>query len=255
MLMGIKRSGGKIGVESVGKVVAARSFSDEEGTLGTRAHALLKSTPDFMKVRVWNLFLSRHREILTSVRIPWYIPEWLGGVGLPVLEPFGKGIDGENIQLLEHAQELPSKHSPSDLDRRIAQAIMFGWKDRRPKRPVLESSWHVREVSSQRLKGLTPVLGLSDEELSAAERLNGYLAVEALFTSDKDSLYDPRDAVSTLRHNERLWRHYLRQGSLPGPIPDGKLWAVQAHEALAVNHILDMSDVVFDWFLPSSRGM
>jgi len=77
LMMGYKKSG------AGGKV----SATDSDGTtLGALARELYANCPEGLKVEVMKSFIENNLETLKSGKlrnIPWYAPEWIGGVGLP----------------------------------------------------------------------------------------------------------------------------------------------------------------------------
>jgi hypothetical protein len=78
-----------------------------EGTIGSRAHELIRTCPDlwikgykgepsfFLRERVLSLFMSskKNRSELESKFIPYHIPENMGGVGLPCVGKFQPSIE------------------------------------------------------------------------------------------------------------------------------------------------------------------
>jgi hypothetical protein len=69
-------------------------------SIGERAHELMRTCPETLKEVVLSTYMGRHLKTLMSLNLPWYIPEYLGGLGLPI-------IPG-------------TKHEPNDLQLRIA---------------------------------------------------------------------------------------------------------------------------------------
>jgi len=58
-------------------------ISNEIHTLGTRARELKSTCPLKRWPAVKSLFIKQNWELLTKHPLPWFLPEWLGGLGLP----------------------------------------------------------------------------------------------------------------------------------------------------------------------------
>lgn len=150
------------------------------------------------------MFLSAHAKVLKALRVPWYIPQWLGGVGLP------SGPWGE----------------PSELDRRIAHRILLNWKKEKPKEiRHRQVPWRVWELAEKRLPRprYTTQKSVFTEQYSQTVALK---CIDLLF-DPKIKLEDLKENLSPsgikkhLRHNQKLWTP--RKEALPRPLTDGEL--------------------------------
>lgn len=101
LMTGQKRSGAKVGMQDQ---------ADPRNNIGTRARLLINSCPESIQEKVMKIFIKKHKDVLTKMRLPWYLPEWIGGVGLPI----------------------GSWGGPSELDLRLAQKVLFNWAKERP---------------------------------------------------------------------------------------------------------------------------
>jgi hypothetical protein len=102
LLYGLKRSQGRTGLNDQTRV---------DNNLAARSRKLIEFGPERLKEVLMKRFIKHHRKLLEKAKgLPWFIPTWLGGWGLP------SGSWGE----------------PSELDRRLARSILFNWKLRRP---------------------------------------------------------------------------------------------------------------------------
>jgi len=150
----------------------------------------------------------KHSKLLKASRLPWYIPRWLGGLGLP----------------LPHGEEL------SKTDLKIAKAIIMGWKENRPVSLSTGNlnQWKVRDRSQKVVKG-REVQGLSDRLdplVKNYERFVGRQTINLMLTSgvNLDDLFDsdPQTGRSgaALRRNRELWDPSKRKDTRPlnGPI-------------------------------------
>jgi hypothetical protein len=201
LMSGIKRSGAAVGLGDL---------DDPRSTLGNRARELLRYCPESLHESVMQRFLTNHRTLLDSTRLPWYIPEWLGGVGLP------SGPWGE----------------PSELDRRIARRILFEWTAK--KHPIQlghkETNWKCWQLASDKLPPpvYTNVKGKHTEEYSSVV---GKKVIDLLFDSDIDisDLHKRLEkgketsAAKAIRINAKLWRPKKNEKLLPQPMTDEEL--------------------------------
>lgn len=196
LLLGLKRSqASKTGLNDQ---------QSREDDLATRARMLVYSAPEKRKTEVMKLFLRAHEKVLKTLRVPWYIPQWLGGVGLP------SGPWGE----------------PSELDRRIAHRILLQWKKERPiEIRHRQVPWKVWEMAQKRLR---PPKYFS-QKTSFTEEYQHAVAMKCI-----DLLFDPHVKLGDLksdikavgikkqlRHNQKLWTP--RSETLPRPLTDGEL--------------------------------
>lgn len=254
LLFGLKRSGEIVGADSV--VSAGR-----DGTLGARCRDLLRTCPADLKVPVMSTFLRYHHDILTSVKVPWYVPESWGGVGLPTV------IQDSEIP---DPGEVPTfvQWGPHELDLRVAARLRECPKDvnGRPKYPVQRPpaswvDWPVHKAVMEQLPYLQWGHPSATQERDFA-RLYGQLCVDRLFNapesfwnlkaelvvvggpcalcgeSQKDhddsthefqSLPHPKilkhqkHVMQVLRSNERSWRSARQHGNLPPPLSPSTL--------------------------------
>lgn len=51
-------------------------------TLGTLHNDLLRTCPEEVWTAAHKMFLKKHKDELSKYKVPWYVPEWLGGFGL-----------------------------------------------------------------------------------------------------------------------------------------------------------------------------
>jgi hypothetical protein len=150
----------------------------------------MKLAPENLQWIVDLEFIKQNWRVLNSTRLPWRIPEWLGGLGLTG----------------------PGSREPSRVDRQIAHRILMNWKTERPI-PInkANASWNIRRLAEKRM--VEPYY-TSRREFSGVEQWNalvGKKCIDLLFDSDvhlSDLLVetDPQEGMKrTLRHNERLW--------------------------------------------------
>jgi len=122
LMFGFKRSS-----EGGSSTVGLNDILDvgEASSLGARCRDLISCCPRSCRDRVMLGFLKRHKEVLEKVRVPWYVPEEFGGVGLPSFL--------SDRELASGLTSLPSKpdFGPSELDRRVFIRLREKQHDRR----------------------------------------------------------------------------------------------------------------------------
>jgi hypothetical protein len=179
LVRGLKRSGG------------GASLAEDGGrwTVGARYREMMRTCPEDMKEMAHREFVKHNN--LDEYKIPWFMPEWIGGLGL----------------LYEG-----TPHRPSDLDRRIATRILLHWHEIRPfNLSQSPKSWRVWELAQKAAPRpyYSPVRTYGTMERT---EMLGEFAVNLLFDSNysMDDLYNSEErggvAKRCLRHNERLWR-------------------------------------------------
>jgi hypothetical protein len=192
LLMGQKRSGAK----------SSSHYSQEANfTFGARYRELIRTGPTWMREVLHSTFINSNRAELEKYKIPWFVPEWIGGLGLV-------GV----------AQ-------PSELDRRICTRILLNWKKSRPY-PLGSKvgEWKIRDLA---LKGLPEPLTTRDKNNHGIELwdeivhrrslnllLDSRVSLDALFCHENEFKFIKRK----LRHNEKLWSLPKNTGLLPKPI-------------------------------------
>jgi hypothetical protein len=109
LVQGMTRSEGKASVKNI------TENQSTFGTLGSRHRDLMRSCPDDIRLLVHKLFVKCNYETLKAVRLPWFVPESLGGVGL---EPFLVSNSEWDIDLWSESYlEVDGvRYGPSDRD-------------------------------------------------------------------------------------------------------------------------------------------
>jgi hypothetical protein len=206
LVYGMKRSGKPVGVNDI------VSSSSRDKTISERHHALFESCPTEMWPQVNKLFMSHHAsflQLMTKLRVPWFAPVWLGGLGLV-------GAD-------------------SSTNFRIATGLVRDWAvlppSKRPSAPQIEAPWQIHEIVTKRLSTLEDSRRILNESSQAmSDKLYGLLCVEALFRSDvsADDMFreldpgsenDDHSSFQVACKHGRLWASRLTAETLP-PYPD-----------------------------------
>jgi len=203
LVMGLNRSGGKSDVVDA-SVNYDNPFSK---SLGARHHALMDSCPEDMRLAVHELFLMHNGATLKSTRVPWYIPETLGGVGLKPLieESFGDG-DVDSYEKKYAVTSTGHVCGPSRLDVGIAESFKH-----------LRGSFSVRKVPSLQPIQARPVwqkpvrtmyagtsLFMSDDDMAFMDMATYYMTPSLVAVQLGES-----KRFDVMRSNERAWESIL----------------------------------------------
>jgi hypothetical protein len=202
-----KRSGGK-----------SVSYVSEDGSsLGACARALFQECPPRLWENCWRTFLRSHWDVLNRMRVPWYLPEWCGGLGLPFVLL--------NSKIPEHIGDRPvefftGKYGPSSLDLRGLRYALLNFHELGFKRFVTAKSWKLHQLVQRSLPWRL-VASLQESPYQRDfDELYSSLVVGSLLnnTSRLEDLFDesPEDlSKHLLRVNEQIWRSILRKQRLP----------------------------------------
>jgi len=198
-------------------------------SVGSKCTELVNLSPPYLKERVLGQFIHKNLTYLASLGVPWFIPEHLHGVGLPIIGEF----------------------APKEYELRFLAQISL------EKFPALpRSAWKCWDYATKRLPELVKALRLSLNSASALE-LNalsheytnslstndilGFLCVEAIFrVSGISELYVPTEGKTFskqlfkfLSKRRTIWNRVLKNGSksklpsikalsdYPPPLPTG----------------------------------
>jgi len=194
----------------------------------SRGKKLLEETPAAQLDDTIKLFLKRNRASMEATKLPWFIPEWLGGLGLP--SEFG---------------------SPSHLDLQIAKRIILNIKKRRPMALYgAKTPWKVRELARNTLSMDTPLYASkTSEPVEALETYTNLASINLLFDSNisLERLYQEvkdNNYLRALHVNRRLWRA-PKKGSNPkfsGSLEPELLTGYERHEGLSLTDVNLQSD-------------
>jgi len=209
IVRGIKKSG-------MGTQGPMEGETDHRTTIGARTRELVRKTPEYLHKQVFNLF-RKYNQIPVKY-IPWYIPEWLGGLGIP--KEFG---------------------TPSDLDLRMASNILMNWKKTRPVSLVLKSSWAIRYLAKAKVPQPKDFLNpeLYERVCKSYDQLVSYSGIALLFDSrislkELLNLEKSQNLNSKVQHNEMLWKPV---SNLPAPLKLSRLEYEKRAEGLDVQFV------------------
>jgi hypothetical protein len=188
LLYGMKRSGGKL--------TQADVFSPLN-SMGSRHRELFRLCPSSSWDDVHQAFLNNHRDLLKQMgSIPFYLPEWLGGLGLV--------------------------GTPSSRDVHLAFGALSNWKNLklRPTRFLEKMPWRVRQCA-QRYLPTQKTRMLTRLEKTETTRVMGLLSIATLFDSglSLSDLYssETEDGLDAFKVNLRFWQYLNRKNVMRKP--------------------------------------
>jgi len=175
------------------------------GTLNSiskNAHSLVNGCAEEDRERVFKAYQNANWDTLTGgktpqerkkkgLTIPWFLPEHLGGLGLPTFPNYYVEKDGK----------LERPWMPTEKDLRLAAA--FYKHGKLPSKSPDGISWKVWEYAQQRMRSVPKERTLNASELQAQRgdegqdlvdeaTLMGKFCVEALFTLPFGKVYDEK---------------------------------------------------------------
>jgi hypothetical protein len=164
-------------------------------TFGSKCHELMRLTPDALKTSVMDNYIKLHLNVLERLCVPWFIPEYLGGLGLPI----GR-VD---------------RHRPTNLQLRVAKKI---WQDglKVPSMPI-DVAWNTwklanklipnekfpeKFISNSYIGSYGPslsVLSSSDEMLQYGDDITFRIISTTLNETDESTVFDKYVDLTQIR--------------------------------------------------------
>jgi hypothetical protein len=222
LLFGLKRSGGKVDIAEIGM---------EIGSLGARARDLISKCPVPMQEVVMTSFINNHSKLLRESRVPWFLPEKYGGLGLPSIGRWKP--DDRELRLARKIYESDIKvpMKPVSAPWKVWQYATKRYNEMHNKQPVnfdMVYEFAPQATSAKDFSYLNDeyvnngVVAHSheseDDVLTSEMSVLGMLCVEALFTvKSVKKLYDTKKTKDTYLGQLRdMWKK-LRKGKYPEP--------------------------------------
>jgi hypothetical protein len=208
LIKGYKRSG----------IAGLEDEGDSALNAAARLNQLMNYTPDHLKKIAYTLFIKFNRKRLETMKVPWFIPQWLGGVGLTPLFGF----------------------SPSRLDLQIARQIIYNFAQKRPKRIAQLKSetqskfvWKIRGLCEENYKTLSYISFEDSKGVQDLERIRSLQAINLIFDSNI-SFKQLREKLEKgiderVDYNQRMWDP-SRYKKLPAPIDYESIRFRQSYE-------------------------
>lgn len=172
-----------------GKVGQAQA-SDWGTTISISANAntLMNESPMQDRARIFKSYLNRNWIKLTKCRLPWYLPEHLGGLGLPSLQ-----------------DENPA-WGPTDKDLRLAAAIHdYGSLPAKKPEGIAWKTWDYATERARELRVPQYLIKVDNRDtkqltfnVATEQTLMGKLCIESIFRSEFNILYNERSDKNTL---------------------------------------------------------
>nr|UQB76056.1 RNA-dependent RNA polymerase [Flumine narna-like virus 58] len=176
LMYGLKRSGGAVDV-----VVEDGDDGEFQSSIGAVHHKLINSCPQQLVTEVHAMFIERNRDRLSSVHVPWYVPESMGGLGLMSIVE-GNG-DVDDVKVL---------FGPTKMDRLCMSLI-----------PTLKTK-------PSKLPGSSPILCrtvwsniLANCKFSESD--TAFLDVSTFYLLPDEVMKQKPFDHERLRRNERAW--------------------------------------------------
>jgi len=217
LLYGMKRS----------ETSGIEQLADPKYTLGARARTLINDAPYDLHRTLMSKFIEHH-PTLTQTGLPWHIPEWAGGVGLPDVITEIDDIDQESWNVVKYKRDLSG-----------LKYIMLNWNKEHPKAVHDYADLDVHNYVTARLKPYVTnrirVVGSeSRREDNIYDTLYKLCCIEWLFDYNHGQPYlnevekgagSGRGlALQIVRHNEALWNKVLKLPNLPKA--DARTWDI-----------------------------
>lgn len=246
LLYGMKRSAEKVDISD-----AVDSYS----SIGTRARELMNTCPPNIRESVWKLFKHHHWDIISEARVPWFVPEKFGGLGLPLIQ-IGTQIEpqGDNENIEEYttrtlfAPDAVYLNEVSKEDLRCLARILERPDEYKVGPIPMEVPWQTWKVAQTLLPAQPVSVQKPDEEdKDKMNRLMSLLVVDTLFRIElrqetvqntarvkpslllsEERLQDARKSkLGVLARNRRTWKKVLHAGKLPPPISISRMLTVE----------------------------
>jgi hypothetical protein len=232
---------------SEGYSVASGVGGQNTPSIGSRARTLYSECPFEFRGVALKRFLNHNWEVLTSISrmgVPWYMPEWIGGLGLPRFDCAGK------------------MHGPTELDLRKGKFLLLNHLADLFLVPSAASSWMTHKLVMRRLPERLKTAMSTHTGGAGADELYGRMCVGLLFTQGVllSDLYDgdpdSEKQLKQLRRNGRLWMN----SSPLGGVDESVFWqprVIPPQNAIvhfAADNVEDHDDAV-SWSSPTPLGV
>jgi len=230
LLMGLKRSGGvKTTIDD---------NDDDDGTFGARCRQLIDDCPTSMQERTLGLFLHLNRKNI-KVDLPYFIPEQLGGLGLPSV----------------------GRYTSSDSDLRFCRKIFENpTVFETPSAPV-STEWKFWEYAQRRFP--TSLVSQNTDfeytnNMVSLKTIRAKACLEAVFRLDLSKIFCPKtketkDKSSSARYHflntwRKIWTKARQMGNPPSPYVQDQFPKKYDFTDRPLFHVIDGSLKTLDIF-------
>jgi hypothetical protein len=242
LMYGLKRS----------ETTGVDTIADPKYTLGARARTLIDDAPFDLQHTLLTKFIEHHPQLFQT-RLPWHLPEWAGGIGLPDIETEAEVDDPEPWKKTKYKRDLDG-----------LKYLMLNWQEEQPKALHDVAQLDVHEYVQERLKPYVTqlkfgagVVGRRNDNIY--DTLYKLLCIEWLFTKAKGGevagidlllyLESPENirpqlpgAREALRHNEKIWERILKKPNLPAA--DARTWDVFKSHMKRLDFIMGKREMI-----------
>jgi hypothetical protein len=178
-------------------------------SIGRRLRGVLEEVPENRRAEFYRYFIRHNISLLKLAETPWFMPETLGGLGLPIMSEGGSF----------HAPGQPVAFGPSDQNRQVLMKVLDAVQNGKgPKSVQNPTPWkvHQRVMNMLPRRNLPLPADTSDEVLdrfkSFESSVYGALVFSTYLRLSPQDLHDEagkhnRNSVSVraIKHNARLW--------------------------------------------------
>jgi len=188
----------------IGTAVGGSGFTP---SIGARCRALVAEAPAKYRDVLIHEFIMSNYQVLSKCRVPWFLPEWIGGLGLPV--------------------QTDQRVAPvSKVNYGKAKYLMVTGLVHGLTRPAAASSWETHKLVMARLPmRLRDAIARGSVD-DGGVALYGAMCVSLLFDQNVviadmfDADPNPDKPIEQLKHNEKMW---LRADVL-GDVDEDVFW-------------------------------
>jgi len=196
LVNGMTRSGEK-------KELVTDIYDDSRiGSIGARHHALITSCPSELRLATHKMFIKKNFKILNVAKVPWFVSESNGGLGLKPIESFTLTGDADDIDSYEKRVDVGPSRMDIDLLKFLNDPRLG---DLRFRRLPTVAPIQVRSVWSSRLGEPSRDLLLSDRDIGFLDVACYYLC-PSLVMKEVEA-----QGALILRRNERVWSALARR--------------------------------------------
>lgn len=211
LMTGMTRSEGLVSLNQL--VTAEEKQFNSQRSIGSRHRDLIKSCPKEIQIAVHRQFVHRNFSLLSAAKVPWYVPESLGGVGLYCF------LDSSGTSYLNDPI-TGARLGPSDLDLRCIR-LLFQKQVRVPLSKLPATQPLEARQAWYSLKGfnIETKYELTENLFSRAlslkrnqEEIFGLLDTAAYYLTPLLVLKEMRKhPLTQLRTNQRAWSKLTRE--------------------------------------------
>lgn len=229
---------------------SSSTFESDGSTVGSRARELLALAPHSMHETLLSMFIARNRKALTTFVLPWFLPEELGGLGLPIVGDYRpRAIDLRVARkLYEHPGKFPLPSKPVNAPWKV-----WSYVSKRFDSVSLLPDHYLEMAPSVRLPGS----GTQSNGPMSMDVLRSLACIEAIFrVNGISSLYEQRltsdeqEVQLYARKLSKAWDRAMRDRTIPMPEPFSLSNLPHCPKQSALLALLRVSNPTLDFTIP-----